>query len=83
MFAPYVIIVVDGLLNTTSFQMDPELDRNISDHVLRMHRYRNANEQDGDGMFYYRMKHFAIHLLNTNDTGNEMFRYSRVLIEVE
>jgi len=29
-------------------KMDPELDRNISDHVLRMHRYRNANEQDGD-----------------------------------
>lgn len=29
-------------------KMDPELDRNISDHVLRMHRYRNASEQDGD-----------------------------------
>ena len=29
--------------------MDPELDRNISDHVLRMHRYRGPNEQDGDG----------------------------------
>ena len=29
--------------------MDPELDRNISDHVLRMHRYRSPNEQDGDG----------------------------------
>ena len=31
--------------------MDPELDRNISDHVLRMHRYRNATEQDGDGTY--------------------------------
>ena len=30
-------------------QMDPEQDREISDHVLRMHRYRNPNEQDGDG----------------------------------
>ena len=29
--------------------MDPELDRNISDHVLRMHRYRSPTEQDGDG----------------------------------
>jgi len=29
--------------------MDPELDRNIADHVLRMHRYRGATEQDGDG----------------------------------
>ncbi|MBN3296449.1 MCM3Z factor, partial [Amia calva] len=28
-------------------QMDPELDREISDHVLRMHRYRNPGEQDG------------------------------------
>ncbi|KAJ7421289.1 DNA replication licensing factor MCM3 [Willisornis vidua] len=31
-------------------QMDPEQDREISDHVLRMHRYRNPNEQDGDAM---------------------------------
>lgn len=30
-------------------QMDPEQDKEISDHVLRMHRYRNPNEQDGDG----------------------------------
>ncbi|XP_065488029.1 DNA replication licensing factor MCM3 isoform X2 [Caloenas nicobarica] len=31
-------------------QMDPEQDREISDHVLRMHRYRNPSEQDGDAM---------------------------------
>jgi DNA replication licensing factor MCM3 len=31
--------------------MDPEHDRLISDHILRIHRYRNATEQDGDGMF--------------------------------
>ncbi|KAM5164716.1 DNA replication licensing factor MCM3 [Mantella aurantiaca] len=31
-------------------QMDPEQDREISDHVLRMHRYRAAGEQDGDAM---------------------------------
>ena len=30
-------------------QMDPEQDREISDHVLRMHRYRAPGEQDGDG----------------------------------
>lgn len=30
-------------------QMDPEQDRDISDHVLRMHRYRNPGEQDGAG----------------------------------
>ncbi|XP_059158945.1 zygotic DNA replication licensing factor mcm3-like [Physella acuta] len=29
-------------------KMDPESDRQISDHVLRMHRYRSAGEQDGD-----------------------------------
>ncbi|KAG8445832.1 hypothetical protein GDO86_010571 [Hymenochirus boettgeri] len=31
-------------------QMDPEQDREISDHVLRMHRYRAVGEQDGDAM---------------------------------
>lgn len=30
-------------------QNDPENDRRISDHVLRIHRYRNPNEQDGEG----------------------------------
>ncbi|TRY99824.1 hypothetical protein DNTS_014884 [Danionella cerebrum] len=28
-------------------QMEPEQDREISDHVLRMHRYRDPREQDG------------------------------------
>ena len=28
--------------------MDPETDKMISEHVLRMHRYRNPGEQDGD-----------------------------------
>uniref|UniRef100_A0A9J8AFQ9 DNA replication licensing factor MCM3 n=1 Tax=Cyprinus carpio carpio TaxID=630221 RepID=A0A9J8AFQ9_CYPCA len=28
-------------------QMDPEYDREISDHVLRIHRYRDPHEQDG------------------------------------
>uniref|UniRef100_A0A8C9QQE8 DNA replication licensing factor MCM3 n=1 Tax=Scleropages formosus TaxID=113540 RepID=A0A8C9QQE8_SCLFO len=31
-------------------QMDPEQDREISDHVLRMHRYRNPGEKDGTAM---------------------------------
>ena len=30
-------------------KMDPESDRMISNHVLKMHRYRAAGEQDGDG----------------------------------
>ncbi|CAI8024024.1 DNA replication licensing factor MCM3 [Geodia barretti] len=29
-------------------EMDPEQDRRISEHVLRMHRYRNPGEQDGE-----------------------------------
>ncbi|CAG7784877.1 unnamed protein product [Allacma fusca] len=29
-------------------QAEQELDRTISEHVLRMHRFRNANEQDGE-----------------------------------
>ncbi|KAM4521970.1 DNA replication licensing factor MCM3 [Odontesthes bonariensis] len=31
-------------------QMDAEQDREISDHVLRMHRYRDPREQDGAAM---------------------------------
>ncbi|KAJ4926475.1 hypothetical protein JOQ06_008648 [Pogonophryne albipinna] len=31
-------------------QMDAEQDREISDHVLRMHRYRNPREQEGTAM---------------------------------
>lgn len=28
--------------------MDAESDRQIAEHVVRMHRYRNPGEQDGD-----------------------------------
>merc|ERR1719494_1015262 len=28
--------------------MEPESDRKISEHVLRMHKYRATGEQDGD-----------------------------------
>ncbi|XP_074542042.1 DNA replication licensing factor MCM3 [Halichoeres trimaculatus] len=31
-------------------QMDPEQDREISEHVLRMHRYRDPREQEGAAM---------------------------------
>ncbi|KAG5849873.1 hypothetical protein ANANG_G00076310 [Anguilla anguilla] len=31
-------------------QMDPDSDRQISDHVLRMHRYRTPGEQEGTAM---------------------------------
>ncbi|KAJ8276841.1 hypothetical protein GJAV_G00068510 [Gymnothorax javanicus] len=31
-------------------QMDPDSDREISDHVLRMHRYRPPGEQEGTAM---------------------------------
>ncbi|XP_056419038.1 DNA replication licensing factor MCM3 [Hyla sarda] len=44
-------------------QMDPEQDREISDHVLRMHRYRGAGEQDGDAM----PLGSAVDILSTND----------------
>ncbi len=30
-------------------QMDPDSDREISEHVLRMHRYRAPGEQEGAG----------------------------------
>ncbi|XP_073521396.1 DNA replication licensing factor MCM3 [Phyllobates terribilis] len=44
-------------------QMDPEQDREISDHVLRMHRYRAAGEQDGDAM----PLGSSVDILSTND----------------
>jgi DNA replication licensing factor MCM3 len=31
-------------------EMDPEHDRRVSDHVLRIHRYRNEWEKDGEAM---------------------------------
>lgn len=31
-------------------EMDPDHDRRISEHVLRMHRYRNPGEADGEAM---------------------------------
>ncbi|KAG1963688.1 DNA replication licensing factor MCM3 [Pimephales promelas] len=31
-------------------QMDPEQDREVSDHVLRIHRYRDPHEQDGQAL---------------------------------
>ena len=31
-------------------QSDPEFDRNISDHVLRMHRFRETGQLDGEAM---------------------------------
>ena len=34
-------------------QMDPEQDRQISDHVLRMHRYRDPREHEGAGTHTY------------------------------
>ncbi len=43
-------------------QMDPELDREISDHVLRVHRYRDPHEQDGAGTSWYR-EHFILDIL--------------------
>ncbi|XP_068432976.1 DNA replication licensing factor MCM3 isoform X1 [Clinocottus analis] len=33
-------------------QMDAEQDREISDHVLRMHRYRDPREQEGTAMAF-------------------------------
>ena len=31
-------------------EMDPDHDRRVSEHVLRMHRYRNPGEQDGEAL---------------------------------
>ena len=46
---------------------DPEHDREISEHVLRMHRYRNPGEQDGEALAWTS----ATDLLSTADPDVE------------
>ena len=41
---------VHNIIYTCCSQMDPDHDRKVSEHVLRMHRYRNPGEQDGEGL---------------------------------
>ncbi|XP_050404275.1 zygotic DNA replication licensing factor mcm3 [Patella vulgata] len=48
-------------------KMDPDFDRRISDHVLRMHRYRSAQEQDGDAL----QMGNSVSLLATQDPDKE------------
>ena len=45
-FRPYANLT---LLSLKCLQMDPDHDRQISEHVLRMHRYRKPGEQEGEG----------------------------------
>ncbi|KAF6156122.1 hypothetical protein GIB67_024092 [Kingdonia uniflora] len=57
-------------------QMDPDIDRQISEHVVRMHRYRSAVDGDGaghDGSSSYGREDGA-------DTGSSVFvKYNRML----
>ena len=36
--------------------MDPDNDRKISEHVLRMHRYRKPGEQEGEGEWRFNIE---------------------------
>ncbi|XP_031389786.1 DNA replication licensing factor MCM3 [Punica granatum] len=55
-------------------QMDPDIDRQISDHVLRMHRYRSAyDEGDFDGSSRYGREDEA------NDESAVFVKYNRML----
>ncbi|EEB17972.1 DNA replication licensing factor MCM3, putative [Pediculus humanus corporis] len=61
--------------------VDTEDDKRISDHVVRMHRYRNPNEQDGEVLS---MNTGADLIYTSNDTGknneNDMFeKYNPLL----
>ena len=40
--------------------MDPDSDKKISEHVLRMHKYRNPGEQDGDRKKFFASNFFII-----------------------
>jgi len=48
-------------------EMEPENDRRISDHVLRIHRYRSPQEQDGDPLPIS----VGAEMLSTDDPNNE------------
>ncbi|KAK4770835.1 hypothetical protein SAY87_031367 [Trapa incisa] len=55
-------------------QMDPDIDRHISDHVLRMHRYRSAfDEVNFDGSSRYGKEDEA------NDDSSIFVKYNRML----
>jgi len=45
---------------------EPEADRKISDHVVRMHRYRAANEQEGEAL----PMGLGIDMLSTNNPND-------------
>ncbi|XP_076318815.1 LOW QUALITY PROTEIN: DNA replication licensing factor MCM3-like [Tachypleus tridentatus] len=44
-------------------KMDPESDREVSEHVIRMHRYRKPGEQDGEATHFKS----SVDILSTND----------------
>merc|ERR1712150_15969 len=48
-------------------EMEPENDRRISDHVLRIHMYRSPQEQDGDPLPIS----VGAEMLSTDDPNNE------------
>lgn len=50
-------------------EMDPDHDRRISEHVLRMHRYRGAGEQEGEAMPMGR----GVETLMTGEGGGQRF----------
>ncbi|XP_026399734.1 DNA replication licensing factor MCM3 homolog 2-like [Papaver somniferum] len=53
-------------------QMDPDIDRQISEHVLRMHRYRSPND-GGDGRLRSGIE-------DDTDTGSSFYvKYNRTL----
>ena len=43
--------------------MDPDNDRKISEHVLRMHRYRKPGEQEGEGEWRFNIEILLILLV--------------------
>ena len=51
--------------------MDPENDRRIAEHVVRMHRYRNPNEQDGEAMPLKNMAEYLSTEEPTSSSGSQ------------
>ena len=54
-------------------EMDPDHDRRVAEHVLRMHRYRNPGEQDGEVLPLRSMSDtLATGIINDNKENEEL-----------
>lgn len=59
--------------------MDPDNDRKISEHVLRMHRYRKPGEQEGEGEWRFNFEILLIASCNFSVIHIREFTFQSIL----